>query len=682
MNLALKEFLFSKSILIGSGNDKNQFAVMFALAKKFDILITEGAELLNEDIIPFVADMLGEDVPKPFYRGFPRSVRELTPEKRLFDQLLNYYMTYSMGDFSKARHSVFESDFKRLAFSEKTEPKHFSVVSEEEALRLLFGYADDMLKSTRPLSSAQYYTLIALIKDHGYSVEYCACKDTAISLMIDTGDLFYCRFLKLADVIRLLETVLLRGYEEKNLRKLNLRNQDRKLICGVLDAMFLLNDCSSEDIRDCFEKKAVWCGLLHHLHYKPKTETAEEFVRLIRGNRNISVSSSFEKALAESDIPGAVDILLKGKGQGALLRNLNYILSRAKTEEDIETVIGSIDSKNAIILIQLLLQYSFYAYDTARTFKFAKFRMLNIHTETEDECERRRSRLSPELVETLCAKIRACLASALKDRLGRVYISPEMYSIAVPIQESVSNGGYGALPRGSRLKLEDGKKVRAFTYWEKVDDIDLSILGLDDKGEQYEFSWRNASLLEDIGIEWSNDTTSGYHGGSEYFDIILEQFKKERPEIHYLIFCDNVYSGTNFSECVCRAGYMLRDTEDTGEIFEPKTVKTSFKVTCESTEAVLFGIDLKTNEFVWLNVARNSDSRIAGTEDISYFADFFKYASVINLGALFEACATEVVDSPEDADVVVSDTAKATKKDAVEIRSHDFELITAILNKK
>lgn len=49
---------------------------------------------------------------------------------------------------------------------------------------------------------------------------------------------------------------------------------------------------------------------------------------------------------------------------------------------------------------------------------------------------------------------------------------------------------------------------------------------------------------------------------------------------------------------------MLRDWDDSGQVYEPKTVKSSYLVNCESTFAYLFGIDLFTNEFVWLNVAK------------------------------------------------------------------------------
>lgn len=45
---------------------------------------------------------------------------------------------------------------------------------------------------------------------------------------------------------------------------------------------------------------------------------------------------------------------------------------------------------------------------------------------------------------------------------------------------------------------------------------------------------------------------------------------------------------------------MLRDVKDSGQVYEPKTVKTSFTIDCNSRLAYLFAIDLAANDFIWL----------------------------------------------------------------------------------
>ena len=114
------------------------------------------------------------------------------------------------------------------------------------------------------------------------------------------------------------------------------------------------------------------------------------------------------------------------------------------------------------------------------------------------------------------------LAAVMKGKLGRVYVEDGMQNIAIPLQEAASCGGYGTLAKGSRIPLADDKIVRAFTYWEKVNDIDLSVIGIRTDGSQREFSWRSMYGCQSEAIAFSGDQTSGYNGGSEYFDVDLD----------------------------------------------------------------------------------------------------------------------------------------------------------------
>ncbi len=671
------KYLFTKGVFVGDKLDENAFASAFALANKFNISISSGREYANADMISLAAEMLGEYVPPPFYRNFPASVRELSPDRALFDQLLHYATTYGMGNFSEAGHAIFEADFERVAFREKTEIKKFVIVQKAQAIELLKGFVGDILLGTRPLSAAVYEMVKAFVVAYGYEIEDCACKDTVIQLLLDLRKPEYAKFLMLSDVIKLVDIMNYKLYENENLKKLNLKNKDRKFIAGVIDAIFNSGACNA---RECCERKKLWCGLLHHIHYQPKTPEAERFVALMRGKENISVYSAFEKAMLARDIESAVTCLQKGKGSGALLRRLNYILSRCTCEADIAFVCDALKTQNTIVLVQLMMQYANYVSRGARVFKFTRYNKLKVHMETPEEVAERRSTLSEETVTKLYKLMRGKLEDSLRGKLGKVYISKEMYNVAVPLQETTSNFGYGVLPKGSRLPIEQGKKVRAFTYWEKVNDIDLSVIGITEDGEQDEFSWRTMYGRQSKEIAYSGDQTSGYNGGSEYFDVDVALFKKMHPKIKYLVFCNNVFSCVPFDQCLCKAGFMLRDIKDTGKVFEPKSVKSSFVINCSSTFAYLFGIDLENNDFVWLNVAREGNTRVAGATPMAFLIDYFKATSVLNVGTLFEMLATEVVENAEDADVIVSDSVASGKEGCEIIRSFDFEKITALLN--
>ena len=481
-------------------------------------------------------------------------------------------------------------------------------------------------------------------------------------------------------MIRCVDELNYRKYENENIKKLNLKNADRKTVAKLIDRLV---EAENANVTECFEKKALWSGLLHHIHYRPKTEKGEKFVALMRGKENLSVYSAFEKAMAAYDVETATECLLKGKGTGALLRRLNYLLSRCKDEQDVAAVLKRLRTGNGILLIQLLHQYANYGTEERRTFLFTKHEKLRKHTETEQEKSRRRSEIPTQLIPTLVSTIRKNLREVYKGRLGKVYLDEKMKKMALPLQETTSQGGFGVLPKGSRLPLEKGKKIRAFTYWEKVDDIDLSAIGLCDDGRMIEFSWRSMYENQGEAIAFSGDQTSGFHGGSEFYDVHFGHFKKKYPKVRYLIFCNNVYSCSSFKDCECRAGYMMRDEKDSGEIFEPKTVQSSFTIDCDSRYAYLYAIDLKEKEFVWLNVANDSNVNVAGTVDVAFVKRYLETTNVISVYDLIEMSALELVTLPDEADVIVSDddTLAKNAKDGVEIiHSYDFEKLVALMN--
>lgn len=361
---------------------------------------------------------------------------------------------------------------------------------------------------------------------------------------------------------------------------------------------------------------------------------------------------------------------------------------------------------NPVVMIQMLLNYhrmgesdkyeikctdeKKYVPRDPRTFVFQKNNRLRVHRETDEEVRKRKSNLAFSTVRIAESTIRRQLAKTLHGRCGKVWFDPELDGLSIPLETATGNSGYRVLSTGSRIKIPKGKFIRAFTYWEKVNDIDLSAFALTENGRQEEFSWRNMYGKQGEDICYSGDQTSGYNGGSEYFDVNVDLFKENHPDYRYLIFCNNVYSGINFSQCECKAGFMIRETDPEkvpfwkGErskktslmIFDPKTVATSYRINAESMFAYLFAIDLKTHEMVWLNLARKYQTRVAGTTRMDWLMKYLTMTEVLSLKDLY-AMAGTLVDKPEDADILVTDRTDAIM-DTV-IHSWDFEKMLSLL---
>lgn len=678
MDEKVKEFLFAKHILVNDydGAEDNAFETLFALARLFSVKIVKGHNLLNSNLIPFVAHQIGFYVPEAFYKGFPQTVRQLTRDKLAFDQLVHYTVTYGFGDFSQAGHSLFEQDFERVAFKEKTTLKQFEIVTESQAEQIVVDCAKQMLETSRPLSFDQYVVLRYATEKCGLQVTKCACKDTVVRLLCDTRNLQYLSLLSLPDVIKVAENVNYYDYANVNVKKLRFSAKDRKFVTQVIDCLLQPN----ANVRDCFEKKKIWCGLLHHVHYVAKTDFAKDFVNAIRNKGNLSIYALFDLYLKQNDVEKACNLLKQSKGNGALLRNLTYLLSRCKTQEQAQAVLNAVDASNATVLLQLIVNYS-QTDVTSRDFTFAKFGRLLVHSETEQEVAKRKSAISEQMQQVVLQHLRSLLKLRLANKLQNVYVDDDMALVALPLQQTTSHVGLGVLAKGSRLRLDvQRKKVRAFTYWEKVRDIDLSVIGLNRDGTQQEYSWRTMAGEQSEAIAFSGDQTSGFEGGSEFFDVDVQKFSYAHPNTRYLVFCNNVYSGTPFSDCYCKAGYMLRDIDDSGQVFEPKTVQSSFWVEGDTTFNCLFAIDLDERDFVWLNVDLDSSSKVAGANMLTFLKKYLNVTDVINVKDLFTMLATNLVADSALADVVVSDKPVATKPNAQVVHSYDWEVITKYLN--
>ena len=178
MNDVYKKYLFGKHVLVNeTGPDVHTFETVFSLANLLGIRIVSGAELAVPDMISFSQEMLGAKVPAPFYRSFPAGVRELSPDKLLFDQLVHYSVTYGFGDFSRPGHSILEGDFERIAFQENAEIRDFSVVTEAEAGELIGRAVKDLCASTRPLDPMRFELVKLFVTDHGADGLRFASKD-------------------------------------------------------------------------------------------------------------------------------------------------------------------------------------------------------------------------------------------------------------------------------------------------------------------------------------------------------------------------------------------------------------------------------------------------------------------------------------------------------------------------
>mgnify|MGYP006871071893 FL=1 len=671
MKETFKKYLFDKNILVNDGAEEKdeelESLLCTALMAKYGYNVVSGAELMSKPVLNYVAEQIRYIArpTAPFYNGFPESVKKLCPEERLFDQLWSYYKTYGLGDFSEEQHSVCESPVERIALLKSFTTKNVKILNERDAEKELKNLLQGLCDQTRPMSEYQFSVLVEAIREYDMFMFEFASANTAIKVLLETRDLRYAAKysapLELSHFPKIVEELNYKVYHNKNIKKLNLKNQDRKFLINVLKILITnsyndFNLISEYQMAVCAEKRAIWKGILYHLHYK------DDRLSFIYSSKVSSGMSEFEWLMERENTYGAASILKYQKGTSAVLRHLDYIVSRTKEFSEIENVLGLIKSGlNPIILMQLIQHYSDYNRkpNEARSFSFNKFNMKRSHKETGEEVERSKSHLDELEVKYLKDYFTKAFYELMsKKKAGKVYLEDGMKDIAMPLDMATANGGVGCLPTGSRMTIPNGAIVRAFTYWEKVNDVDLSCWLVDkDFNNIKEFNWSEWNEIRNYrhyhtnwdlnAVNFSGDQTSGYNGGSEYFDIDIDNVLKTYSTSRYMIFFNNVFSGVKFKDVFCRAGYMLRDKFNSGEVYEPKTVQTAFNITSDSTFCALFAIDLQTREMIWLNQNVYSNARCSFAVYNSWVKKYLNLAQYLNVYKLFENVGERVSDPKE-----------------------------------
>ena len=357
---------------------------------------------------------------------------------------------------------------------------------------------------------------------------------------------------------------------------------------------------------------------------------------------------------------------------GSLLeRNLKMLISRANPREAAE-IVKLIPNTNPIVLYQLM---STLTSDdgNARTFAFTKNGLIRKHIETDYETKWRKSKLNDStrnLLHDACMdQIKAGYEA--QESLGKVYIAENFYKLGVPVNTSASGKGIDVLPSGSRLPIT-GDYIRTFVHWEKAFDIDSSLIVIDSKGNAQTMYFGNyTSKRFGNSILFSGDITSST--GTEYYDIRLAEMKAKGYK--YIISTFHGFgSDLNKGEIYC--GYQNKDNLET-KAWDPKNIELKIHVKGDTRAFLAFGIDLETNEIVIFNQLKADNSRIVEPEDFKLLLKYLDPVFLeLNMGKII-SYRGEVVNIPEEADIIFADDVKPTENQKV-VHSWEVEKLVSI----
>ncbi|MFD5323297.1 hypothetical protein [Streptomyces sp. NPDC127092] len=394
----------------------------------------------------------------------------------------------------------------------------------------------------------------------------------------------------------------------------------RRALLAALDAVVADSPAKLADVP---RHREAWkrLGERLHPHEYPQWPHAAEVFAVARGERKApSLARRVEELLGDGDVSGAAD-LLAGAAPGALFRSLDRLLRTAKEGEEADAVLAAAERAAPRVSGRVVLSVREHFQNRTEGNETEPARADQGRTEqgrteqgrtdqgrqeqagTAQDCaeqaptdqapahQPRTSQGEPRRVFVnrsggawVTEDVRRPLPPAVRERLvalldaetrrrltvpERLLVDPAVLDVALPLSGRAASAGLGVLPRGSVSPVE-GELLRFFTYWKErreSTDHDLSALVMDAGYDAV--TWLSYTSLNDVEGCHSGDVTSAPDGASEFIDLRLGAVRGDFivPQVH-------VYSGENFDSVEeSFFGFMLREADQRGRPFEPRTVR-------------------------------------------------------------------------------------------------------------
>lgn len=590
-----------------------------ALFDKLMHMKAKNREVVYDALVNGLKEITGADkVYNPMYPNFPKSVMKKDDFELYFNAIVHYW---SFGTL--------------LPYEEKEERAPLFNTAKVKVLEA--GSFDDLndifnnlCASKTSLSKSDVEDMIFILNSAKVTLPdeipfkentACICR-----LLVDTGvdtDGSLCRkYIKTAtDVLRLV-TAMSDGDVSlaENTKFRNLKRSERRII------MNLLAGCgnASEDMNR-YAGRWIRVGEKLHPGEFAKNERYTKIVQAFGVIRNDGKIQSFggkvDAAIASGDVTTVVSLLKKRPGEFA--RRIDFLLRTFDKDADRKTVIMGFASVAKDVSSTVLLQVREHfinklnGNDDMRVF-FPKGNLARSYYVKNNKTEA----IPEDTIKMVIAVCENALVNIYGNRefLGKVYIDEVLKDYTVPFSLRSAGKTMTAVSRGSRIAIDDSAKIiRPFIWWtntkDDIIDVDLSVAVFADDWNCLEHVSYSNLKSSRFGICHSGDITNGGpvdgEGVAEFIDLDID--KALGAGARYAVF--NVYNFSNefFSKMEHAAfGFMTRENMESGEIFEPSTVKQRMDLASATTTCIPVIFDLKEKVFIWCDMALTADHVRAG----------------------------------------------------------------------
>lgn len=590
-----------------------------ALFDKLVHMKAKNREVVYDVLVNGLKELTGADkVYNPMYPNFPESVMEKDDFELYFNAIVHYW---SFGTLLP-----YEEKKERAPLFNTAKVKVLDVGSFED----LNDIFNNLCASKTSLSKSDVEDIIFILNSAKVTLpdeipfkENAAC---VCRLLVDTGvdtDGSLCKkYVKTAtDVLRLI-TAMSDGDVSlaENTKFRNLKRSERRII------MNLLAGCGNA-AEDMSRYAGRWIRVGEKLHpgefaKNERYTKAVQAFSVIRNDGKIqSFAGKVDAAIASGDVTTVVSLLKKRPGEFA--RRIDFLLRTFNKDADRKAVIMGFASVAKDVSSTVLLQVREHfinkldGSDDMRVF-FPKGNLARSYYVKNDKTES----IPEDAMKMVIAVCENALINIYGNRefLGKVYIDEGLKDYTVPFSLRSAGKTMTAVSRGSRIAIDDSAKIiRPFIWWtntkDDIIDVDLSVAVFADNWDCLEHVSYSNLKSEKFGMYHSGDITNGGpvdgEGAAEFIDLDID--KALGAGARYAVF--NVYNFSNefFSKMEHAAfGFMTRENMESGEIFEPSTVKQRMDLASATTTCIPVIFDLKERVFIWCDMALTADHVRAG----------------------------------------------------------------------
>ena len=651
------------------------FSVSSDLYKSLSCCDSESLTDIYRELEPNIKKMVSSDVNMEniMYPGFPEQVMAMDELEFYINAIVHYISggtLYPDVEIPEKVKSLESGELRVLSETDESKFKDFmislmaskKVLSANDTIYVLeyltedYDHIKDVPAMPNKENAASIYSMIANIKE---------LTPEEIAGLLKSGMNTATDCLRFAFCIG-------GGSADLKSKSLKFNNRNKKIVMSVIEQ----SKCSKEDI---MRHRVEWKKLAHNIgpHSFPMYQNAINIFDFACGKEKVETfNTRYESAVKNRDVQSVFNILSERPGE--YVRHILVAMNIAKKEDKkLPGILNfAINKQNEILMkisnVETLFELKATIDNKKETLNNKKIVYKGNGFVLKDKKD---FALLSEDYEKISESIKSVIIDRLRllPALGNIYFDDRFNKVAMPSQTRESNSGLMSLPSESRFQIPEAKKYTVASVWwtnfgDTRVDIDLSASLFSKDGEMVQ----NAGVISyynfregAIGCTSGDITNGGDEDGCGVSESIsIDNAEARKNKISYVLFTLNSYCGDKFSQLKnCRFLWQERDESlSQHELINPKAVNMSMDVRSDSVQCVPMIYDVDNDQMIWIDRSTGSEGPYTSNANSINFLTALMYkidtshpmymSEVIALNAEARG---NIVDSPDKADVVISD---------------------------